>query len=294
MTAPFFFQSEPFITHQGNYRIESNESCALAWFEKDNKAFSPLKAPFGSFFPNNEKTTTGPILELINQLENHCNDLNLESITITHCPEIYQPEFSHVVRQSLQTAGFSILFEDVNFHLPINNAFKLNLHRSERWKLNKARREGYRFRKINPPLWDLVFPILEQSRLRKGYPLSMDRLELEKVFKTFPDRYKTYGIFLKDQCVAVAITVEISAEIEYIFYTADEFEHRKRSPVVLLHEGIYNECINSNRKILDLGTSSLKGVLNPGVATFKKNLGGITSMKTSYFKRLKPEKPELK
>lgn len=286
LESPYLFQSQKFLTYQGNYFLETFGSVAIAWFEKNGQANSPLKAPFGSVYPIQEVVNQNDIGILITQMENRLRLLNLESITITHCPEVYQPEFAQAVNRTLLNSGFCHICEDLNFHLPIEGEFKLRLHRSERWKLNKAKREEYRFQKINPPNWDLAFPIIEESRIRKGYPLSMNRKSLEEVFGEFSDTYKMYGVFQKGTCAAVAITIEVSKEIEYIFYTADVLEHRKRSPVVLLHEGIFEECKQKNKEILDLGTASLKGKLNEGVASFKKNLGGLTSSKNTYFKEL--------
>ena len=76
-----------------------------------------------------------------------------------------------------------------------------------------------------------------------------------------------------------------SSEILYVFYTADDLSHRKLSPVVLLHEGLYNYSIDQKFSLLDLGTASIKGLVNGGVATFKRNLGGVASLKQSWVKR---------
>ena len=83
----------------------------------------------------------------------------------------------------------------------------------------------------------------------------------------------------------MAITVRVNSEILYVFYTADDLSHRKLSPVVLLHEGLYQQCIEEKFRLLDLGTASVKGLVNGGVATFKRNLGGVASLKQSWVKR---------
>ncbi len=258
----------------------------MAWFENQQEAFSPIRAPFGSISTRGAWPNQQQIQELIKQLEADCLREKINSITITHYPNAYQPEFSLLLLNCFRLEGFSIQNQELNFHLEVKEDFKRNLRRSERWKLNKAHREGFYFKKCHPPNWDIAFPLLHDSRERKGYFLSMTRNELEAVFAQFPENYSLYGVFHRSHCVAIGITIRVSTQIEYVFYTADDIQHRKRSPIVLLHEGIYKECQKKGVELLDLGTASLKGVVNSGVATFKRNLGGLASLKNSFQKRL--------
>lgn len=290
MESAFLFQSAAFLQFQGNPQLVSLEEVggntySIAWFEKQQEGFSPVRAPFGSISTTGEWPNQVHISELIKKLEADGIRQKIKSITITHFPNAYQPEFSLLLLNCLRSEGFSIQNQELNFHLDVKEGFKKNLRRSERWKLNKAHREGYYFKKCHPPNWDIAFPLLQNSRERKGYALSMTRDELEAVFAQFPEYYSVYGVFHRSHCVAIGITIRVSPQIEYVFYTADDIQHRKRSPVVLLHEGIYKECQKNGVTLLDLGTASLKGVVNSGVATFKRNLGGIASLKNSFQKR---------
>ena len=113
----------------------------------------------------------------------------------------------------------------------------------------------------------------------------MNREELENAFTRFPAAYKMWGVSVDNQLAAMAITVMVNRDILYVFYTADDLKHRKLSPVVMLHEGLYRHCGEEKFRLLDLGTASLKGLVNSGVATFKRNLGGVASLKQSWVKR---------
>jgi lipid II:glycine glycyltransferase (peptidoglycan interpeptide bridge formation enzyme) len=128
---------------------------------------------------------------------------------------------------------------------------------------------------------------LLDSRKRKGFELSMNQESLENVFAIFPENYSVFTVKNVAELAALAITVEVNPDILYVFYTADDVKFRKFSPVVLLHAGIYDYAKNMNFRILDLGTSSLKGLVNSGVATFKRSLGGIASLKNTWIWRFR-------
>jgi lipid II:glycine glycyltransferase (peptidoglycan interpeptide bridge formation enzyme) len=115
----------------------------------------------------------------------------------------------------------------------------------------------------------------------------MSKADLEKVFQMFPEEYRAWGVFYHQICLAMAITVRVSPSIEYIFYTADDLAFRRFSPVVMLHQGIFSQCLQEGVEILDLGTSSLKGNINQGVFNFKRNLGASLGWKSTFRKEFK-------
>lgn len=249
-----------------------------------SECLSPLRAPFGSVEVQGPYSAT-VVHQLLDEVDHFAKAHKLHTIRVVHPPDGYDPDTSYLIAKALQARGFHLLHQDLNFHLEVGLEFKTHLHRSERWKLNKSKRCGYSFHPISQPDWDVVFPFLLQSRERKGFALSMNREELQKAFQLFPNQYKMFCVRIDNHMVALAITVWVNSDILYVFYTADHLGHRKLSPVVLIHEGLYNYCLQHKIKLLDLGTASLKGIVNSGVATFKRNLGGVASLKQSWVKR---------
>jgi len=288
LDARYFFNSFPFLHLQGEPKIlelsKGIASTRFAWYKQNGEGFSPLKAPFGSI------EIQGPysnslIHQLLDDLMAQVQKEKVTSLSITMPPDGYDFETGFLIAKALQNHGFQLNYQDLNFHLEVNSEFKKHLHRSERWKLNKSIRAGYKFQKVEKPDWDTTFKLLNESRERKGFRLSMDQQSLEEAFLKFPDRYQLFAVSKEEEIVAIGITVKINKEILYVFYTADLLKHRKLSPVVLLHNGIYQFCQAERINLLDLGTSSLKGLVNSGVANFKRNLGGIASLKNTFIKR---------
>jgi len=256
----------------------------ISWFKQNGEGFSPLKAPFGSV------DIQGPfsndlVHQLLDELELEIQKNRVSALTITMPPDGYDFEIGFLLTKALQNRGFHTVYQDLNFHLDVQSDFKSHLHRSERWKLNKSIREGYTFQRNEKPNWGRTFRLLAESRERKGFRLSMDQESIEKAFLQFPERYHLFSVLKKEETVAIAIAIHINKDILYVFYTADHLMHRRLSPVVLLHQGLYSFCQHQNIKQLDLGTSSQKGLVNSGVANFKRNLGGIASLKNTFIKR---------
>ena len=88
------------------------------------------------------------------------------------------------------------------------------------------------------------------------------------------------------EAVASAITIDLIDEIRYVFYWGDKFRKDSNSPIVLMANELIKENIKNNISILDLGTSSVNGIINPGLKSFKNSIGAMDSPKiTIGYKR---------
>ena len=63
---------------------------------------------------------------------------------------------------------------------------------------------------------------------------------------------------------------------------ADHPEYRSLSPIALLCEEIISDARQRGIAVVDLGTASVNGFLDEGLARFKKNLGAISTLKISF------------
>ena len=97
-----------------------------------------------------------------------------------------------------------------------------------------------------------------------------------------PEHYLLFGVYDESKLIAASVSVRISRQIMYNFYHADDINYRSSSPVAMLVDGVYKYCQQNNFNILDLGISSVQGLLNQGLFDFKDNLGCETSNKCTY------------
>jgi hypothetical protein len=281
----YLFNTARFLSQQGDFSTVAVEDEGfrgkICWSRVNQAGYSPLRAPFGG--PDCQGFWSGSAAaRLVACLVDELQVAKIQTFYLTQPPDAYDQEGNYAFFRLLPEAGFELSHQDLNFHLVVNQPFRRHLHRSERWKLNKLIRHGFEFQRQQHIRWDEVYAFFLESRRRKGFELSMNRESLEKVFELFPGQYALFSVVKENVTAAMAITIEVSPDIWYIFYTADNLIFRKFSPVVMLHAGIYNLALDHKIKILDLGTSSLKGIVNSGVATFKRSLGGVASLKNTW------------
>ena len=261
--------------------FEGLKPLARICFKLDkNQAISGQGATFGSVDssrPMSKETVTFFLREVSTNLEREGN----KAVIIKHWPEGYST--SSNMQESFEEIGFKVISNELNQHLPVGDeAFNSLISKNERKKLNQCIKEGYTFKILATNQLEEVYRLVENTRTRKGYPVSMTLEALNKTTKVLPDKYLLFGLFAKEELIAASVSLRISENILYNFYHADAFAYRSTSPIVLLVQEIYNYCKRSDIKILDLGVSSENGKINAGLFKFKENLGCVSSAKKTY------------
>jgi hypothetical protein len=287
----FFFNEEPFLKKQGDHRhaiaLINPEGRSIARFNlfiKEQTGLSPLRAPFGSveFEKGLPLTDLHPLITEVNSfaLRN-----KLKSLKIVSYPECYQYSNSVTLKTLLVADGFTTRTEDHNFHLDISEKeFETGLHSSERRRLKKSMQAGFQFNSESSGDLHSVHEMISKCREFKGYPVSMNYVEFEKMFKDFPERYLLFTLRDKGRLVAATVGVRVNSEIIYNFMPADDLEYRTFSPMVLLMKEIYDYSRINGFKIFDMGTAAENGVPNSGLFKFKENLGGKLTFKHTFEK----------
>ena len=105
------------------------------------------------------------------------------------------------------------------------------------------------------------------------------------MFKLFPGDYLLFGVFDKNKLIATSVCIKVNDKILYCFYIGDALAFRPHSPITLLINGIYEYCQTNDFKMLDLGISTDKGILNKGLYAFKKTFGSFDSYKLTFLKQ---------
>jgi hypothetical protein len=252
-------------------------------FFRNGEAQSPSRAPFGSI-EFHENTSLLELKMLLNAVYEFCEHKKINKISIVSYPFCYQQSNSELLQKLFLDAGYSILTQDLNFHIPVDHLFESHLHVSEKRKLKKCLKENFTFKLIGPDQLHKVFPLIKHARERKGFPLSIQVDEFIKLFKEFPQSYYCFSLWDNEELIAVATGVRVSSGILYYFLPADNSDYHKFSPMVLLLKHMYDFCIENNYKILDLGIATANGVRNEGLIRFKENLGGKLSNKYTFVK----------
>lgn len=241
-------------------------------------------APFGSFILA-DRSTTHDVIALVEKIVSWSTKNGIANLLIRSFPEAYHPQHSRLIKTSLHESGFTTKYEDTTQAIPIQSgAMRLDTHKKRR--LRKAEVSGFSFRELSLNFLEEGYSLIVDSRENKGYPVTMSMKDLADMFALFPSEYLLFGVFDKHKLISVSVSIKVNTEILYCFYIGDDLAYRSLSPVTYLINGIYQYCRSNHFRLLDLGISTDKGILNKGLYTFKKTFGSVDSPKLTFVKQL--------
>lgn len=280
----FFFNKPEFIGRKPGTTIISfpkkTSSPVINFTHTNNQLISVERSTFGGFIFS-ENTNRQHLVDTCNEFLQWAADNQITSITIRCFPDAYSPEEAELTTSILTEAGFKVLYRDITQLFIVDKVVpEMNTHRLRRLRSCWAQR--FVFKRVPAGLLPQAYALFSESRVSKGYPITMSLQEFEEAFEKFPQDYILFGVFDKDKMIAACVSILIDPNILYCFFIGDALAYRKFSPVTQLVHGMYRYASEKNIKIVDLGISTDKGVLNEGLYSFKKSLGTIDSYKLTY------------
>ena len=241
---------------------------------------SPFSAPFGGIiYSGNYNLNDLQLLgqDLIQWAKNDSSNLY-----ITLPPIYYNDSFYGAVIESFKNAGFETNYIDLNAHfdLQTNFSFEDNLERNARKNLNNALKYSYSFSLANS-IEDKqnVYSIIRKNRSEKGFPLRMTFEDLERTNTVVPIDY--FLLEMDDFQCAAAIVFSISPTTVMVVYWGNLYDHAEKRPMNLLPKLLFEHYQKQGKQFIDVGPSSENGIINEGLAAFKKSLGCISTEKYS-------------
>lgn len=292
--AQFLFNTNDHIQLQSKegwtcyYVLDKKKNCqAFIWLHLDKEsAWSPLKAPFGSF-EFKQGLDASILFDFIKYITQDLKSRGVRKLSIKQSVDAYSPANNALINTLLLNIGFTIVnAEAANFITVDMHQYETKLHAWEKRKLKQARREQFNFEILKKNRLTEVYTFIENCRAKKKYVLSMSLIDLKKLQQTIPNAIHLFSIKHDKEMIAACIAIKVSPTILYTFYYDHASDYQKISPVVMLIEGIYNFCTQNKIEMLDLGTAALQGRPNFNLLTFKQHLGASYSTKFTFEKNL--------
>ncbi len=292
--ASFFFNNaghicqqstRPFCVITALNQATGQADARCAFFIESDHALSPVAAPFGSV----EFISTLPdavLSNLIDALTDEARATGVPILRLVNYPHCYAPQQAHRLTERLLQLGFRVTAADQTYFLPINtDSFEKTIVSSERQRLRKCQRAGFRFVHWRCPDIDAVTSFLVRTREQRGYNLTLPPDRLTNLIRAFPKQFAVFVVNDGSALIALAVTVRVRDDILYNFLPASDPGYRAHSPMVLLTDGLYDYCQQQKIRLLDLGVS-LDGdhEPKPSLVRFKRNLGAQESPKLTFEK----------
>jgi len=249
-------------------------------------ASSPYKNPFGSF-EFSDAFTPKELFDFIKFAEDELKAKGIKKIQIVSYPQFYCASRASMLSTFLINRGFSVSNAELSACIEVSaSVFFESLSSFEKRRLRQQKKTELKFRKLPIEKLRETFDFIGTCRKERGQELSMTIGQLEAVVKTFPDQFLVFGIFDGPVYAAASIAIRINKSILYNFYPAHSKQYDALSPVVGLMEGMYTFCQEESIRILDLGTSALRGRPNFSLLDFKMHLGAQPTPKFTFVKEL--------
>jgi hypothetical protein len=290
----YFFNEDEHLQNQGGadcytfyYQNIENQTIDIRFsvIRQDKIAYSPYRATFGGI-EFNEQILEKDLYGFLKEVVEYLSFLSIQQIFINSYPEGYLTEQQTLkLENCLFRLGFQTKYVEHNYEISITEMpfYETVISSNHKRILRNAIKNNFIFKEeFNPDLGN-IHAFIERSRIRKNRPMTMNLKQFEEHFKKFSNKFKIFSAYESDNLMAVCVTVEINNNTLYTLYPADAEEYIKKSPLTFLFSGIYEYCQQQKYTILDLGIATDKGVLNEGLARFKRNIGGEFSKKKSYF-----------
>jgi hypothetical protein len=248
----------------------------------ENRGFSPWRAPFGSiecFDDLNDQI----INQFVYEVKSNLLVEGIKTLDIIHYPNFYDVVNTGIIEESFLANGFKAKPADTNQHIDVDiQDFASRISYAQRKRLNKCKRAEFKENIEDKGSLKEAYELLKASRDRKGYSITMSYTELLGMFELHPDHYFLFTIRDQGVMIAMAVCIRVSENIIYNFYHADHQNFSMFSPTVMVVNSVYKYCQGKGIDFIDLGISSVDGVLNEGLYKFKKGLGAVDSYKKKY------------
>ena len=251
---------------------------ALAYFWLENQqATSPLAASFGGFDFDNQLSDK-QVFAFVEEVFCWLKTQHIHAVQIVQAPVCYQV---HHARLQKILASFSTnIISETNQHLIISGTPFINtLNSAAKRRLTKCEKEDFVLENIPQKLHE-QYDFIQKARSAKEIPLSISRTRFLSLFETFPESFIPFTLYHNHQIIATCTAVVVVPhQILYYFLPASSIAYNAFSPSILLIKHLYEYAQANHFHILDLGISSVNGILNENLFRFKKNLGAITTIK---------------
>lgn len=237
---------------------------------------SPERAPFGGFDVRREED----FLPFVEQAEAALRLRNAHEWHITLPPLAYDGERAVRAFADLCRSGYVVTRQEYNQSLPVDQRPFLELgNYANRKRFNRALRLGVSTRLLTQAEYFAAYEVLAENRAKKGRVLSMSWSQVERLATTFPEKILCFGAFLDGTMIGAALCVIVRPDILYVYAWGERRGAEASSPVTPLAHAIHTHARATGFVLLDLGTSSINGTVNAGLAAFKRSLGAYASLK---------------
>lgn len=234
----------------------------------------PGKATFGGWWLND-----GPALT-VSEYEELFSDLiarePAKSWKFCLPPRYFHPEIFLSQRAALENIGGSVVNEtnsSIMLHSGEEPLGMRNFSRGNRKRVRQFLERGGTIEPAAPNEIPEAYRLLRENRARRGARLSLGQKKFARLLEILPHNYSLWVARIDLDLVGAAYLVELDPEVSYVLFWGDSVTGRQLSVTAAMCLTVQDYAFRRGKKVLDLGVSSVNGVIDVGLLKFKQNLG---------------------
>jgi hypothetical protein len=240
---------------------------------------SPGRGPYGGFDTSSD-ISDADLEDFVIQTEFKLKAAGATRIEIVMPPFCYAPQRGPQNLALLCRLGYRVIRQELNQALTVGEVnFADQGDYANRKRLKKAARAGVVVRELATAEHKDGYNAILESRQKKSRSLSMTWEDVEAMQAAFPGRVRLFGAEHDRSILAAAICLAVNRRVFYVYAWGERAGAEPISPVSSIAAHLFEYAQHHGFALLDLGTSSLDGIINPGLHRFKRSLGATTSLK---------------
>lgn len=257
---------------------ENKARIGLVMGERNGMFRSPFSAPFGGFDANSPDRIEY-YEEAVNLLKGHLGAAG-KPLKIVLPPTVYG-SYTAKMYNAFVRGGAQLLFSELNYAYELDRFadYESYLDRSARKNFHNARQYPFEFLELErtPENIARAYEVIRANRESKGYALQMS---LESVLQTAGVVSAEFFVMSLDGAdVAAAMVYPVTEGINQVIYWGDAPGYTDYRAMNYFTFKVFEHYYKKGLKVLDIGPSSVEGVPNYGLCSFKENLGCTVSLR---------------
>lgn len=247
---------------------------------------SPGRGPYGGFDVSSE-LDEAELAGFVAETEARLRKRGARRVELVLPPFCYAPHRGPRALVVLCRMGYCVIRQELNQSLDVGEVgFAAQGNYANRKRLNKAARAGILVRELTGGECREGYDAILENRIKKNRSLSMSWDEIQQMREAFPDRVFLFGAEQHGCILAAAICMAVNRRTLYVYAWGERSGAEPVSPVTSIAAHLFEFAGREGFSLLDLGTSSAGGIVNPGLLRFKESLGATPSLKLSLGKVL--------
>ncbi len=249
--------------------------------ERGDAWLSPFSAPFGGFTYRDDEIPVEQVDAATAGLAAFARE-NGKKLEIVLPPMLYAKSLLSKTVSSMFRNGFSLSYTDLDYAFDLGKPYEsLLAKRMARRNLKTALAAGFEFRREDSAEGRAVsYGVIRENRESKNYDLKMSLEALEKTSAVVGMDFFT--LYQAGTPLAAAIVYRVSPRIAQVIYWGDVPNDGKSKPMNMVAYKTFEFYRELGFDFLDVGPSSVNGVPNEGLCSFKETIGCFVDLKYAF------------